>query len=104
MHDVLFKTDKIDCIKIELTANQLLEFAKRTAEETAKHLLQVMENEKNPEFITQKEAMSMLGISSPNTIKRRVKEGYFSSFRIGNMNHYRKDEILNALERERCSG
>jgi len=90
---------KAGVVKLEITADDLMKVMKDVARETANTLLAKMEEERSPEFISRKEAMALLKVTTALTMIRWEGKGYLNPHRIGGRIFYRKDEILNAFEK-----
>lgn len=86
-------------IKLEITADDLEKVMKDVARETANILLAKMEEERSPEFISRKDAMKLLNVTTALTMIRWEKKDYLHPHRISGRVFYRKDEILSAFEK-----
>ncbi len=86
-------------IKLEITADDLLKAVKEVAKETANVLLAEMNKERIPEFISRKEAMQLLKVKTVLTMIKWEEKGDLDSYRISGRIFYRKDEVINSLEK-----
>lgn len=85
-------------VKIEMLAGDLLDVVKDVAKETARIFLAKMNEERSPEFLSRKDAMNALNVSTALTMIRWEEKGYLNPFRMGGRIFYRKDEVLKAFE------
>lgn len=85
-------------IKIEITANDLVDVIKRVTEETVEILLSKLIVDKPSDFITRKDAMTLLNVKTAVTMIRWEEKGYLIPHKISNRIYYRKNEVLKALE------
>ena len=89
-------------IKYEITAKDLGEVIAEVITKTTNSILSKFEQERSPEFIPRKEAMKMLNVKTANTMSSWEEKGYLKPIRDGGGRiHYRKDELIDAMERFR---
>lgn len=86
-------------VKLEITADDLQKVMKDVARETAISLLAKMEEERTPQFITRREAMKMLNVTTALTMIRWEGKGYLNPHRISGRIFYRLDEVISAFEK-----
>ena len=85
----------------EISAGDLLEVINEVAHNVARELLAKFEKEQNPEFISRKEAMQLLGIASNLTMQRWEEKEYLIPYKVSGRVYYKRDEVLDALESNR---
>jgi len=86
-------------LKLEISAGDLLEVMNSVAQNVARELLIEFEQEQNPEFISRKEAMSLLGVATNLTMQRWEDKEYLIPYKVSGRVYYKRSEVLGALER-----
>ncbi len=99
IHKLINGISNAGVLKLEITAEDLLKVIKDIVKETANSVLTMMNEERNPKFISRKEAMKMLNVTTSLTMMRWEEKGYLNPHRIGGRIFYRNDEVVAAFEK-----
>lgn len=86
-------------LKLEVTADDLLEMVKKVVEDTVSIFYSKLSEERNPEFMTRKDAMKFLNVKTALTMIRWEEKGYLNPHRISGRVYYRQNEVINAFEK-----
>ncbi len=93
------ENSKAVAIKVEITAEDLIQVIKNVAEETVKIILSKVIDSRDSDFVPRKQAMTLLNVKSPITMMKWEEKGYLTPHKISGRIFYRKDDITNAFEK-----
>lgn len=86
-------------IKLEITAGDLLQVINDVVAKTTQELLAKFEKEQNPDYISRKEAMKLLGVSTQLTMIRWEQKEFLIPYKMSGRVYYKREEVLSALEK-----
>jgi len=86
-------------LKLKITADDLLEMVKKVVEDTVNIFYSQLIEERNPEFMTRKDAMKLLNVKTALTMIRWEQKGYLNPHRLSGRVYYRQNEVTNAFEK-----
>ena len=96
---ILNSISNAGAIKLEVTADDLLEMVRKVVEDTASLIYSKLKEERNPEFMTRKDAMKLLNVKTALTMIRWEEKGYLNPHRISGRVYYRQNEVTDAFEK-----
>ena len=85
-------------LKLEITADDLFDVVRKVVEETAGFIYSKLNEERNPEFMTRKDAMKLLNVKTAKTMIQWEGKGFLNPHRISGRVYYRRNEVTDAFE------
>ncbi len=86
-------------IKLEITKDDLFEMVRKVVTDTASLIYSKLSEERNPEFMTRKDAMKLLNVKTALTMIRWEEKGYLNPHRVSGRVYYRQNEVTDAFEK-----